>query len=160
MHTGTMSFKVRSTCAALQMERATTALYDAIGMAVVDLSDRPSPSRFVVVATDGQENASRCFTKASLVALARRHDVRLIFWGSLVADVDDMRELAAATGGTFFYDADLEALRARVEPLAASLAQPTRVRVTDSRLGDAREVCVRAVDSRLCSTVPPGPTRR
>lgn len=64
-----------------------TALYDAIGQAVTDadgevaaFSDERKPDAvLVVIITDGQENASKVFTSASVKALIATHE-RLLDW--------------------------------------------------------------------------------
>lgn len=135
------------------MARASTSLYDAIGQAVEDLADEEG-ARLAIVATDGAENSSRSFDRDRLVAFARQHRVRVLFWGSLLADHREMADVAERTGGTFLYAPDLASLGPAVDRLAAGLGAPRTVTVSDPRVADATEVCVRSTTGRACVPIP------
>jgi len=136
------------------MPRSSTALLDAIGHGVADLAERPEPIKLVVVATDGAENSSRCFDQPSLVSFARSHGVRVVFWGNLLASQGEMRVIAEATGGTFFYGSDPEDARASMARFIGALAAPRRLQVTDPSAAEATEVCVGGSRGRACAPVP------
>jgi Ca-activated chloride channel family protein len=107
----------------------TTAIGDAIGLAVRNLRDRPEKSRIVILLTDGGDNASTIPPLAA-AKLARQYGIRIytIGVGSQgpvpIADEDGqivltefdldeglLRKIAATTGGSYFRAADTEALQ-------------------------------------------------
>ncbi len=107
----------------------TTAIGDAIGMAVRNLRDRPEKSRIIVLLTDGGDNASTIppFAAASL---AKQYGIRIYTvgvgshgpvpipdaTGQIVMaqfDLDEglLQKIATMTGGSYFRAADTEALQ-------------------------------------------------
>ena len=131
--------------------RLSTSLYDAIGHAILDVAERSSPHKLVIVATDGAENSSRCLRSSSqVVALARQHGVRIVMWGSLVANVTQMRMLTEATGGTFLYASSFARLEPTIDPLARALSNPTVLHVPDPSGLDARSICLTATGVTTC----------
>lgn len=131
------------------MMRASTALYDGVGRAVDDLAEEEGV-RLAIVATDGAENASRRFDRDALIAHARAHDVRVLFWGSLLADRAEMAHVAERTGGTFLYAPDVADFGRAVDELAAALGTPRTLTVRDPSAAEATEVCVSGPTGRAC----------
>ena len=72
-----------------------TALFDAMGQI---LKDHKHIGTFVVL-TDGQENASRKYTKAHIKDLIEHSDLDVIYIGS---DIDQANDIGVKT--TIFYD--------------------------------------------------------
>jgi Ca-activated chloride channel family protein len=107
----------------------TTAIGDAIGLAVQNLRDRPEKSRIVILLTDGVDNASTIPPLAA-AQLAQQYGIRVytIGVGSNGAvpttdgngqtvmtdpDLDEglLRKIASTTGGSYFRAAVTEALQ-------------------------------------------------
>ncbi len=107
----------------------TTAIGDAIGLAVLNLRDRPEKSRILILLTDGGDNASTIPPLAA-AKLARQYGIRIYTIGvgtqGLVPipdengqivltqfDLDEklLRQIATITGGSYFRAADTEALQ-------------------------------------------------
>ncbi len=100
-----------------------TAIGDAIGLAVKRLRDRPSKSRVLVLLTDGDNTAGELQPKQA-AELARQMDVRIhtigvgskerSFFGAVLPgsgiDEASLREVAELTGGQFFKAADTSEL--------------------------------------------------
>jgi len=75
-----------------------TALWDAVGRAVADISGR-SGRRAVIAMTDGHENASRTYTKSSVISAAQTAGVP-VFTVGLGDDVEPgLPDVANQTGG-------------------------------------------------------------
>jgi hypothetical protein len=88
--------------------RESTALYDAIGSGILALSTRSAEVKALIVTTDGFENSSVTYKKASaLYALARQHKVRVFMLGTLVADLNFLRDMSKESGGLFVYNSDI-----------------------------------------------------
>lgn len=122
--------------------RASTALFDAMGLGLEGLSEREAPARLLVVATDGRENASGRWGEAELVAAARQNGARIVVLGSLLSDVDAMGDLAAQSGGLFLYRPRLSDLREEVDRLGDALAHLQSVTVRDPRAVSAQRISV------------------
>ncbi len=107
----------------------TTAIGDAIGMAVRNLRDRPEKSRVIVLLTDGGDNASTIPPLAA-AKLAHQYGIRIYTigvgsqgpvpipdnTGQIVTaqfDLDEtlLQKIADTTGGNYFRAADTEALQ-------------------------------------------------
>jgi hypothetical protein len=87
------------------IKRGTTALFDAMGMGLNALSARQTPVRLLIVATDGQENASKKYTnKEQLYSICKAHGIPIIILGALFSDISFMRETAIETGGLYIYN--------------------------------------------------------
>ncbi len=112
--------------------RNTTALLDGMGTALEDLSTRTAPVRLVVVATDGQENASQSYTKEEVYAISKAHHIPVIILGSLFSDVDFMMETADETNGFFIYSYAILDLKAKAKQLVDILSGIQVVEVTNS----------------------------
>lgn len=100
-----------ASCAALTAAeyepRGLTPLYDAIGATAAALEKRAADRRVLVIVTDGHENASQQFTRASILALIsqRQADGWLVVY--LGAHADTWHEAAAigiAHGATAMVD--------------------------------------------------------
>lgn len=107
----------------------TTAIGDAIGLAVRNLRDRPEKSRIIVLLTDGGDNASTIPPLAA-AKLAQQYGIRIYTIGvgsqgpvpipdqngQIVMaqfDLDEglLQKIANMTGGSYFRAADTEALQ-------------------------------------------------
>ncbi|HEY5238152.1 MAG TPA: VWA domain-containing protein [Rhizomicrobium sp.] len=107
----------------------TTAIGDAIGLAVRNLRDRPEKSRVIILLTDGGDNASTIPPLAA-AKLAKQYGIRIYTIGvgsegpvpipdesgQIVMaqfDLDEglLQKIADMTGGSYFRAADTEALQ-------------------------------------------------
>ena len=107
----------------------TTAIGDAIGLAVRNLRDRPEKSRVIILLTDGGDNASTIPPLAA-AKLAQQYGIRIYTIGvgsqgpvpipdasgQIVMaqfDLDEglLQKIADMTGGSYFRAADTEALQ-------------------------------------------------
>jgi len=100
-----------------------TAIGDAIGLAVKRLRDRPAESRVLILLTDGDNTAGELLPKQA-AELAKEMNVRVhtigvgreerSFFGSVVRgsgiDEASLREVAETTGGQFFKAQDTSEL--------------------------------------------------
>ena len=87
------------------IERKSTSLYDAIGGGLSALSNRNGLIKLLLVATDGRENSSETFTsKSQIYNLSKQQNIPVIILGSLLADLDFMKELAEETNGYYVYN--------------------------------------------------------
>lgn len=94
-------------------------LYDAVHRAVNDTAQREG-RRAVLAITDGIDNASR-HTLEELIAFATENNVPVFTVGLNPADTDSLTQLAAGTGGRYFYAPDPSALAGIYAQLAALL---------------------------------------
>jgi hypothetical protein len=116
--------------------RGSTALYDAMGVAITALSTRTAPVKILVIATDGGENNSRTYKKASaLWTLARQHKVRIFVLATLVADLPFIREAARETGGLYAYSGSFLGLADEAEVLSRMLSSGFAVQLKDAPAG-------------------------
>lgn len=107
----------------------TTAIGDAIGLAVRNLRDRPEKSRIIILLTDGGDNASTIPPLAA-AKLAHQYGIRIYTIGvgskepvpipdssgqivTAQFDLDEslLRKIADMTGGDYFRAADTKALQ-------------------------------------------------
>lgn len=107
----------------------TTAIGDAIALAVQNMRDRPEKSRVLVLLTDGGDNAS-VIPPLAAAKLAQQYGIRIYTIGvgsqGLVPipgkygqiqltefDLDEglLQKIASATGGSYFKAADTQALK-------------------------------------------------
>lgn len=109
--------------AAVGLAGKSTAIGDAIGLAVKRLKDRPADSRVLILLTDGDNTAGELLPKQA-AELAKQMDVRVhtigvgreerSFFGSVVSgsgiDEASLREVAETTGGQFFKAKDTSEL--------------------------------------------------
>lgn len=85
-----------------------TMLYDAVHRAVADTGQREG-RRAVLAITDGIDNASR-HTLDEIITFAGEKSVPVFTVGLNEADTDSLAQLAAGTGGRYFYAPDASAL--------------------------------------------------
>lgn len=112
--------------------RGSTALFDAIGAGIDAVADREAPVRLLVVATDGGENSSTIYTdKAALYDAAVAAGVHVVVVGSLMSDLDFMREAASKTDGFYFYAHSFGDLEAKTDALIAAISAMGAVEITD-----------------------------
>jgi len=112
--------------------RDMTALYDGIGAGLESLASRTAPIKLLIIATDGQENKSKNYTKASIIAKAKENKIPVIFLGSLFSDVDDMRDIAKDTNGFFIYTYALLDLKVKALKLIDILKNIQTVEITNA----------------------------
>ncbi len=105
--------------AAVGLAGKSTAIGDAIGLAVKRLRDRPAESRVLILLTDGDNTAGELLP-AQAAQLAKQMNVRVhtigvgreerSFFGSVIRgsgiDEASLREVAQITGGKFFMAED------------------------------------------------------
>jgi Ca-activated chloride channel family protein len=122
----------------------TTAIGDAIALAVQNMRDRPEKSRVVILLTDGGDNAS-VIPPLAAAHLAQQYGIRIYTIGvgsqGLVPipgkygqiqltefDLDEglLQKIASATGGSYFRAADTQALKniyAQIDKLERTQAE-------------------------------------
>lgn len=126
-----------------------TAIGDAIGVAVKKLRERPEQSRILVLVTDG-ENTAGSLPPTEAVRLAVHYNVRIYTVGvgtkglvpfseggrmryeRMPIDEDLLREVAGATGGAYFRATDtraLEAIYQRIDALEKTEAESRSVMI-------------------------------
>ena len=110
------------------VERSSTALYDGMGAALAHLIASGRPIRFLITSTDGLENASTSYTKASLIDTIKNNRTFFLMLGSLFSDVDELTELAGENG-VFFYAPSYAALKDEVVGFVNSLGETTQVAI-------------------------------
>ena len=119
-------------------ERASTALFDAMGAGITAAGQRDGLVKLLVVATDGGENSSQTYTNEDqLFQLANQHDVHIVVAGSLLSDLAFMKRAANETGGFYFYSRAFGSLKNLVEGLIDALAEMGAIVITDSDYTDA-----------------------
>ena len=101
--------------ASTYVPRASTPLLDAIGRGINDLEkrlgdmkkkDRPSKVVMVII-TDGQENASREFTKSQIIKMIKhkeKDDWQFVFLSSDIDGVDEAEHYGFAKNRTMAFD--------------------------------------------------------
>jgi Ca-activated chloride channel family protein len=105
-----------------------TAIGDALGLAVRNLRDRPKESRVIILLTDGEDNASS-IPPLQAADLAKQYGIRIytigvgndgavpfpdgngnIVMAQLGMDEDLLKEIAAKTDGSYFKATDTQSL--------------------------------------------------
>lgn len=81
--------------------RETTALYDGLGAAVEALLSRHEAVRFLVLTTDGLDNASQDYRRAELALALRDNGISGLLLASLFADAPALRSLFARSPVSF-----------------------------------------------------------
>jgi Ca-activated chloride channel family protein len=121
-----------------------TAIGDALGLAVRNLRDRPENSRIVVLLTDGGDNAST-IPPLEAAALAKSYGIRIYTVGigtqgpvpirdehghmmlaEMPLDAELLKKIAAATGGEYYFATDTDTLQNiydRINALEKSVAE-------------------------------------
>ena len=126
-----------------------TAMGDAIGLAVKKLRERPKSSRVLILLTDG-ENTSGSLPPAEAAMLAHKNDVRIYTIGvgsdgevpfpeggrlkmvEMPLDEALLQELAAVTGAAYFRATDsraLEEIYSRIDALEKTEAESRSVSI-------------------------------
>ncbi len=122
--------------AVIGLAGSSTALGDAVGLAIKRLRNRPATSRVLVLLTDGSSNAGTLSPRQA-ARLARLHGLRIytIGFGAVgtsqetVGDLDEatLQRIAAVSGGRYFRArntlelAAIYALLDRLEPVRSGL---------------------------------------
>ena len=94
-------------------DRGLTALYDGIAAGVAAGSEGGTLCTFVVVNTDGLENASTNVDAAGVAKAIRDAKASAVFVGTFFSDTEEMEELAGEQG-VFLYAATQEEVHERV----------------------------------------------
>lgn len=115
--------------------REATALYDGMGTGAQSLANRSRALRLLVVATDGQENASQTFDKTTIVEIVEDNQLCVLVLGSLFADPEELRDLAGPCG-VFFYTPSYGDLKAAVSGYEESLAQLSEIVISSEARGE------------------------
>ena len=121
-------------------KRASTALYDAMGMALDDLVARSSPVKLLIVATDGLENASVQYTKAQIVSKISDNKVFVVMLGALFADVSELKALKGSRG-IYFYDDAYSKFRSEFTKFTQSLGNVHKL-TTNSEITNVSKVTI------------------
>lgn len=126
--------------AVIGLAGSSTALGDAVGLAIKRLRDRPATSRVLVLLTDGANNAGTLAPRQA-AQLARLHGLRIYAVGfgagpvgstqGMVGDLDEvaLQHLATVSGGRYFRARDTSELAAiyalidRLEPVRSDFEQ-------------------------------------
>ncbi|MCB1381713.1 MAG: VWA domain-containing protein [Notoacmeibacter sp.] len=118
---------------AIGMAGRTTAIGEALGLAIVKLRDDPAPERAIILLSDGTNNSGSAEPEdAARLAAENRIRIHAIGLGSEradaagdpidpSADLDEktLREVAEASGGTFFRARTTEELKAAYDAIDA-----------------------------------------
>jgi tight adherence protein B len=115
-----------------------TALYDAVGLASQSLAAEDNPGRVVILLTDGRDVSSRDSLKEA-VKNARAAGVAVYPIGIVGKGFDPtpLRQLAHATGGSYYAAASTSVLRSIYSSIAAELSRTWRLSYeTAARPGD------------------------
>ncbi|HXS18820.1 MAG TPA: vWA domain-containing protein [Polyangiaceae bacterium] len=115
--------------------RESTALYDGMGTGAQALASRSRPLRLLVVATDGQENASLSFDKPTILEIVEDNQLCVLVLGSLFADPEELRDLAGPCG-VFFYTPSYGDLKAAVSGYVESMSQLSEIVVSSEARGE------------------------
>ena len=128
-----------------------TAIGDAIGVAVKKLRERPEQSRILLLVTDG-ENTAGSLPPREAVRLAKHYNIRIYTVGvgtkglvpfpsggrlryeRMPIDEDLLRDIAAETDGAYFRATDTQALEQiyqRIDALEKTEAESRNVMVPD-----------------------------
>ncbi len=119
-------------------ERASTALFDAMGDGIFAAGERNGLVKLLVVATDGGENSSQTFTNESqLFEMASENNVHIVVAGSLLSDLAFMKRAASETDGFYFYSKAFGSLKSLVQGLIDALAEMGAIVITDPDYIDA-----------------------
>lgn len=113
----------------LSIPRNSTALYDALGVALQrdlgllddGLVERCRPAHMLVVFTDGKENASISYTKATLLPIIEQSNTVMIMLGTLLSDVGTMQELAGDQGA-YIYAYNIAGISTLIDSWSDSLS--------------------------------------
>jgi hypothetical protein len=112
--------------------RASTPLYDALGRGINDLEhsiaeriEAGRPSRImVVVVTDGQENASREFTKAQVGTMITekitKNDWQFVFLSADLGALENAKSIGIAEAATLLFDTSAQGNASAWNSLAES----------------------------------------
>lgn len=111
--------------------RGSTALLDAIGAGLTALSLRDNLVRLLIVSTDGLENSSVVYTKESQIYnLAKQHNIPVIIFGSMFADIKFMQKMAQETNGIFIYNRTFFKLKEDASLLVQMFSEIWVVKIT------------------------------
>lgn len=135
--------------------RASTPLLDAIGRGIRDLDnslerlgpeERPAKVVFVVV-TDGQENASREYTRAQVNRLIEQRDKagwQFVFLSADLAAIQDAEAVGFRSRSTMVFDKDARGSRQAFETLSTTLCEYRCDELADMTLKQGNEPDKRA----------------
>ena len=81
-----------------------------------------------MASTDGHENASELYTQSELINTINDNGVFVVMLGALLADVDELRDLAG-NRGVYFYTPYYDDMRALMSGYLDSLAELVSVAI-------------------------------
>jgi len=95
------------------------------------LSLRDNLVRLLIVSTDGLENSSVVYTKESQIYnLAKQHNIPVIIFGSMFADIKFMQKMAQETNGIFIYNRTFFKLKEGASLLVQMFSEIWVVKIT------------------------------
>ncbi len=112
--------------------RGATALYDAIGTGLTNLSSQNGLAKVLVIATDGMENNSTVYSKSQIYSLSRQEKIPVIILGSLFSDTSFMEDLADETNGFYIYSKDFIQLKDAMSHLNDLLSNMQAIEIADT----------------------------
>lgn len=126
--------------------RTGTALWDAVVQASRSLQAQGAPGRVIVVVTDGTDvSSSSTFAQAVAAAHRARAAVYAIAIAGPGSSPGPLRELAAATGGSYLQTSSSANLEALYRSISRTLARTWQLRyVTAARPGDTLNIAATA----------------
>lgn len=107
-----------------QPQLGLTAVYDGIAMGIESLGGEPSP-KAVVIFTDGETNSDRSFNINEIIAQANSQGV-LVYTIGLGVDPQNLRDLADATGGLYYYAPTAQDMNAVYEDIYDEIVRVSR----------------------------------
>jgi tight adherence protein B len=122
-----------------------TALYDAVRLSVARLQRTSSPTRILVLLTDGRDLGSRTSLSQAIVAAQQANVIVFAIAAGPHADREPLETLTAATGGRVFKATDPSSLGATYKALGRELARSWQISyLTTARPGDRATMTLRA----------------
>lgn len=132
-------------------ERASTALFDGMGLGLSHLAESQRPGRIIVVGTDGMENASVSSTKESILqAIAAQSNLLVVFMATNYADLDLIKELIGSRG-FYVYTRTLSEARALLLEFSKALREGMKITL-HSPYDTADSVTVEHAESGLSAS--------
>jgi len=116
-----------------------TALYDAVVLASNELAAQPARGRVIILLTDGKDvSSSATLSKAIAAAQSAHVAVYPIAIAGPEFTPGPLRQMASATGGTFFRASSSSSLTQVYSTIASQLARTWRINyLTSARPGDS-----------------------
>lgn len=113
------------------ISRGSTALYDGMGEALTSLVARTRPVKILIVSTDGMENSSSTYSKDQIKTTISDENIFVVMIGSLLSDVDVLKELAGSRG-IYFYAQTYVTARSAVGGFVNSLDDMVKITINSA----------------------------